>query len=89
LTLDIKIIFIIKNMGEAKRREELGLPPRNINEDKRRKELGLPPKKIDKEKIKNRVKSIFKKFPFIPLIFYIAALGVSILGIFKIINLYK
>tara|TARA_Y100001970_G_scaffold293708_1_gene442539 strand:- start:1163 stop:1393 length:231 start_codon:yes stop_codon:yes gene_type:complete len=76
-------------MGEAKRRKELGLPPKQINEAKRRKELGLPPKQIDKEQIKKNVRSTLTKYPFIPFIFYGAALIILVVGVFAVINYYK
>ncbi len=76
-------------MGEAKRRKKLGLPPRKLDENKFREEIGLPPKEIDKEEIKKNVKSAFSKYPFIPFIFYLSGIFVLILGIIKIINLYK
>ncbi len=76
-------------MGEAKRRRNLGLAPRKIDEAKKRKELGLPPKEIDKEELKKNIKSTFSNYPFIPFIFYSAALIVLIFGVIKIINYYK
>ena len=41
-------------MGEAKRREELGLPPRE--------------KKKEKQKSKNKLNKILNKYPFLPFI---------------------
>ena len=67
-------------MGEAKRRKELGIPPRE-------KPLVLP--KIDKESIKKNVKSTLYKYPIIPLIFYAAAILVLIGGVVYVIKFYK
>tara|TARA_Y100000589_G_scaffold326693_1_gene366958 strand:- start:1475 stop:1705 length:231 start_codon:yes stop_codon:yes gene_type:complete len=76
-------------MGEAKRRKDLGLPPRKIDEDKLRREKGLPPKEIDKEKLKKNIKLTFSKYPFIPIIFYGLAIIVLIIGVLKIVNFYR
>ncbi len=63
-------------MGEAKRREELGLP------------LGLPPreKKKEKQTSKNQLNKILNKYPYLPFI-----LGFSLLAILIIdlVNYYK
>ena len=67
-------------MGEAKRRKELGIPPRE-------KPLVLP--KIDKESIKKNVKSTLYKYPIIPLIFYASAILVLIGGVIYVIKFYK
>ena len=67
-------------MGEAKRRKELGIPPRE-------KPLVLP--KIDKESIKKNVKSTLYKYPIIPLIFYASAILVLIGGVVYVIKFYK
>ena len=67
-------------MGEAKRRKELGLPPRE-------KPIKLP--KLDKESIKKKVRSTLYKYPIIPLIFYGSAILVLIGGIFYVIKFYK
>ena len=67
-------------MGEAKRRKELGIPPRE-------KPLELP--KLDKESIKKKVKSTLYKYPIIPFIFYGSAIMVLIGGVVYVIKFYK
>tara|TARA_B100000214_G_C23881364_1_gene587403 strand:- start:275 stop:484 length:210 start_codon:yes stop_codon:yes gene_type:complete len=67
-------------MGEAKRRKKLGLPPRE-------KPIELP--KLDKKSIQKKVKSMIYKYPIIPFIFYIAAIGSLLWGIFNIMKIYK
>ena len=67
-------------MGEAKRRKELGLPPRE-------KPIEFP--KLNKESIKKKVRSTLYKYPIIPLIFYGSAILVLIGGIFYVIKFYK
>ncbi len=67
-------------MGEAKRRKELGLPPRE-------KPVDLP--KLDKESIQKKVRSTLYKYPVIPFLFYAAAIGALIWGVFNIVKFYK
>ena len=67
-------------MGEAKRRKKLGLPPRE-------KPIELP--KLDKKSIQKKVKSMIYKYPIIPFIFYITAIGSLLWGIFNIMKIYK
>tara|TARA_Y100000589_G_scaffold287454_1_gene288250 strand:- start:793 stop:1002 length:210 start_codon:yes stop_codon:yes gene_type:complete len=67
-------------MGEAKRRKELGLPPRE-------KPIKLP--KLNKEDIKKKVRSTLYKYPIIPFIFYGAAILVLIGGGIYLIKFYK
>ena len=67
-------------MGEAKRRKELGLPPRE-------KPIKLP--KLDKESTKKKVRSTLYKYPIIPFIFYGAAILVLIGGGIYLIKFYK
>ena len=67
-------------MGEAKRRKELGLPPRE-------KPVELP--KLDKESIQKKVRSTLYKNPIIPLLFYGSALGALGWGVFNLAKLYK
>ena len=69
-------------MGEAKRRKELGLPPRE-----RPRELELP--KLDKESIQKKVRSTLYKNPIIPILFYGAAIGALIWGVFNVVKVYK
>ena len=54
-------------MGEAKRREKLGLPPRE--------------KKIDKKSFKNKLDEIFNKFPYFPYIIGISLLVILIIDL--------
>ena len=67
-------------MGEAKRRKELGLPPRE-------KAIDLP--KLDKESIQKKVRSTLYKNPIIPFLFYGAALGALTWGVFNVVKFYK
>ena len=69
-------------MGEAKRRKELGLPPR-----KKAKELELP--RLDKESIQKKVRSFLYKNPLIPLLFYVAAISTLAWGLFNLVKVYK
>ena len=54
-------------MGEAKRREELGLPPRE--------------KKKKKQTPKNRVDKILNKYPYLPFILGFSLLAVLIIDL--------
>ena len=54
-------------MGEAKRREELGLPPRK--------------KKIEKIESKNKLNQILNKYPYSPYILGISLLTVLIIDL--------
>ena len=67
-------------MGEAKRRKELGLPPRE-------KPIELP--KLDKESIQKKVRYTLYKNPIIPIIFYVSAIGALVWGVFNLLKLYK
>ena len=67
-------------MGEAKRRKELGLPPRQ-------KAIDLP--KLDKESIKKRVRFTLYKNPIIPFLFYGVAIGALIWGVLNVVKFYK
>ena len=67
-------------MGEAKRRKELGIPPRE-------KPIKLP--KFDKDSIKKKVRSTLYKYPIIPFRFYGAAILVLIGGATYVIKFYK
>ena len=62
-------------MGEAKRRKNLGIPRREKTED-----IKLPT--LDKKAIQQKVRSTLYKYPFIPFIFYGAALLILIGGLF-------
>ena len=67
-------------MGEARRRKELGIPPRE-------KPIKLP--KLDKESIKKKVRATLYKYPIIPFIFYGGAILVLIGGLLYVIKSYK
>ena len=67
-------------MGEAKRRKDLGLPPRE-------KEFRLP--EFNKEKIKQKVRKTLYKYPIIPFVFYSVAIIILIIGVFNVIKFYK
>ncbi len=54
-------------MGEAKRREELGLPPRK--------------KKLVKSDSKNKLNQIFNKYPYFPYILGISVLTILIIDL--------
>ena len=64
-------------MGEAKRRKNLGIPPREKTED-----INLP--QLDKKAIQQKVRSTLYKYPIIPFIFYGAALVIFIGGLFYV-----
>ena len=54
-------------MGEAKRREELGLPPRE--------------KKIERSNSKNKLNQILNKYPYFPYIFGISLVAILIIDL--------
>ena len=62
-------------MGEAKRRKNLGIPPREKTE-----EIKFP--KLDKKAIQQKVRSTLYKYPIIPFLFYGAAIVILIGGLF-------
>ena len=62
-------------MGEAKRRKNLGIPPRVKNED-----IKLP--QLDKKSIQQKVRSALYKYPIIPFLFYGTAIFILIVGLF-------
>ena len=57
----------IKKMGEAKRREELGLPPRE--------------KKVVKSDSKNKLNQILNKYPYFPYILGISVLTILVIDL--------
>ena len=60
-------------MGEAKRREELGIPPRvKINKDPKIKE--------------NKLNKLLNKYPYLP---FIVGAALLIILIFDLVNFYK
>tara|TARA_Y100000589_G_scaffold2472_1_gene2328 strand:+ start:93 stop:302 length:210 start_codon:yes stop_codon:yes gene_type:complete len=67
-------------MGEAKRRKELGIPPRE-------KPIKLP--KLDKESLKKKVRSTLYKYPIIPFIFYGTAILTLVGGGIYVLKFYK
>ena len=62
-------------MGEAKRRKNLGIPPREKIED-----IKLP--QLDKNAIQKKVRTTLYKYPIIPFLFYGVAIVILIGGIF-------
>jgi len=62
-------------MGEAKRRKDLGIPPREKTED-----IKFP--EFDKKAVQQKVRTILYKYPIIPLLFYGAAILILIGGTF-------
>ena len=67
-------------MGEAKRRKNLGIPPREKNEDIKK----LP--QLDKKAIQQKVRSTLYKYPIIPFLFYGAAILILIGGLFYVFH---
>ena len=68
-------------MGEAKRRKQLGVPPRE-----KLTELQLP--KLDKEAIQKKVRSTLYKYPIIPYLFYGAAILILVFGVVFVLKFY-
>ena len=69
-------------IGEAKRRKNLGIPPREKNED-----IKLP--QLDKKAIQQKVRSILYKYPIIPFLFYGAAIVILIGGLFYVFKSFN
>ena len=69
-------------MGEAKRRKELGLPPRE-----KQVELKFPV--LDKKNIQKQVRSFLYKNPIFPFIFYGLLLGAFGWGVYNLIKGYQ
>ena len=69
-------------MGEAKRRKELGMPPRE-----KQVELKLPI--LDKKNIQKKVRTFLYKNPIVPFIFYGAVVGVFGWGLYNLLKVYK
>ena len=69
-------------MGEAKRRKNLGIPPRE-----KREEIKLP--QLDKKAIQKQVRSTLYKYPIIPFLFYGAAIIFLIGGLFYVFKSFK
>ena len=62
-------------MGEAKRRKNLGIPPRVKNED-------IKPPFLDKKSIQKKVRSTLYNYPIIPFLFYGVVILILIGGLF-------
>ena len=69
-------------MGEAKRRKNLGIPPRE-----KIKDLNLP--QLDKKAIQQKVRSTLYKYPIIPFLFYGAAILILIGGLFYVFRSFN
>ena len=67
-------------MGEAKRRKDLGLPPR-------KKEFVLP--EFNKKEVKQKVRNTLYKYPIIPYVFYGVAIIILFVGVLSVIKYYK
>ena len=66
-------------MGEAKRRKNLGIPPREKNND-------IMLSQLDKKAIQQKVRSTLYKYPIIPFLFYGIAVLILMGGLFFIFN---
>ncbi len=69
-------------MGEAKRRKNLGIPPR-----KKTEVIKLP--QLDKKAIQLKVRSTLYKYPIIPFLFYGAAIVILIGGLFYVFQSFN
>ena len=69
-------------MGEAKRRNDLGIPPREKTEN-----LKFP--ELDKKAIQQKVRSTLYKYPIIPFLFYGAAIFILIGGLFIVFQSFN
>ena len=69
-------------MGEAKRRKNLGIPPRG-----KKGEIKLP--QLDKKAIQQKVRSTLYKYPIIPFLFYGVAIVILIGGLFYVFKYFK
>ena len=69
-------------MGEAKRRKNLGIPPREKKSD-----IKLP--QLDKKVIQQKVRSTLYKYPIIPFLFYGAGIVILIAGLFYVWKTFK
>ena len=72
----------VLNMGEAKRRKNLGIPPREKTED-----IKLP--RLDKKAIQQKVRATLYKYPIIPFLFYGAAIFILIGGLFFVFKSFN
>ncbi len=69
-------------MGEAKRRKNLGIPPREKIEN-----INLP--QLDKKAIQKKVRSILYKYPIIPFLFYGTAIVILVGGLFYVFKNFQ
>jgi len=69
-------------MGEAKRRKELGVPPRE-------KPVNLKLPELDKKALQEKVRSTLYKYPIIPLLFYLVAITIIVGGSIYFLKFYK
>ena len=68
-------------MGEAKRRKNLGIPPRE------KKDINLP--QLDKKAIQQKVRSTLYKYPIIPFLFYGTAIVILVGGLFYVFKNFQ
>ena len=73
---------LILIMGEAKRRKNLGIPPRKKKED-----INFP--QLDKKAIQQKVRSTLYKYPIIPFLFYGAAILILVGGSFFVFKSFN
>ena len=69
-------------MGEAKRRKELGVPPRE-------KPVNLKLPELDKKALQEKVRSTLYKYPIIPLLFYLVGITILVGGSIYFLKFYK
>ena len=69
-------------MWDAKRRKELGVPPRE-------KPLNLKVPELDKKALQKKVRSTLYKYPIIPLLFYLVAITILVGGSIYLLKFYK
>ena len=69
-------------MGEAKRRKELGVPPRE-------KPVNLKLPELDKKALQEKVRSTLYKYPIITLFFYLVAITILVGGSIYLLKFYK
>ena len=69
-------------VGEAKRRKNLGIPPREKTED-----IKLP--QLDKKAIQQKIRSTLYKYPIIPFLFCRSALVILIGGLFYVFKSFN
>ena len=78
--MDYHFNSVAFDMGEAKRRKSLGLPPRE-------KKFVLP--EFNKDKVKQKVRKTLYKYPIIPFFFYGFAIVILFVGVFSVIKYYR